>query len=173
MLPILMILLVLFQAGGFFVVFKVQQSIIRKEVKQAIKKGVDEKNLVSIFMDQNTNNEIVWKNSHEFMLNGRMYDVVRTEKVNGTIKYLCLDDNQETELFKKLDKQTDNEMKNTNNQKHNRSLFSLFGFIFDKTSDTNFHLFRQTRKIDSYYLFAATDWTPSVPTAPPCSVFHP
>src|SRR6056300_932004 len=40
---------------------------------------------------------------NEFLLNGKMYDVVRIEKTKSDITYFCLQDEKEEALFEHLD----------------------------------------------------------------------
>ena len=109
----------LFNLGGFFLVFKYQQSVVRKEIKKQIKEGVPEDELTIIKQTSEIFDELVWiKPKKEFTYKGTMYDVVRkTIEDNGDITYHCINDTQETTLFVNLDNQVKKNMDARNNGK--------------------------------------------------------
>lgn len=114
LLSILLVLILLFNIGGFYVVIKSRQYAIRKEVKRQIKHGVDEKDLVPILVNDDNQDQLDWKHSKEFRYKGSMYDIVRTEfNENGTITYHCIIDDNESALFNDLDRLVQVKQKHT------------------------------------------------------------
>lgn len=88
---------------------QVERISIRQAIKQRIKAGVPEgERLVFRFTDQELD-ALDWEEEgREFRRNGRMYDVVeRHQLADGTVELSCIDDDQETRLFARLDGLTD------------------------------------------------------------------
>lgn len=77
---------------------------IRKEVKRKIKAGLKENEMTLLEIKNEDLGKLKWKHSKEFELDGQMYDVIKKEKGDGSIKYWCWWDNDETELNKRLNK---------------------------------------------------------------------
>ena len=100
---LLLLSLFVFQLGGWLLPFYVHQQGIRHEIKQRIKKGVPEGELVYFEANEDFLSSIVWENSHEFRYQGSMYDVVETKNIDGITNYACINDKQEERLFEQLD----------------------------------------------------------------------
>ena len=75
---------------------------VQSDIKKQIKEGVPESELHVISFSKGYSPDWV-KPDKEFRLNGRMYDVVRTEEDLSKTTYYCVDDQQETKLFTSLD----------------------------------------------------------------------
>jgi len=124
----------LLQAGGYFFVFKLQQHEIRQEIKQQIKAGVPEDELV-LFKIPNTSagkpRSLQHIHEGEFRYNGVMYDVTRQETHGDTIWYYCLADEKETQLFANLDESVKRDMnQNPARQQKLERILQLFGSLF-------------------------------------------
>ncbi len=66
-----------------------------------------------------------WKDDNEFRLHGRMYDIISTKiHENGTIEYLCIDDEDETRLFANMDNLIKREFQGDRNK--NSSAIKIF-----------------------------------------------
>ncbi|AFL80265.1 hypothetical protein Aeqsu_0758 [Aequorivita sublithincola DSM 14238] len=103
--------------GGTYVIFKIQQHQIRREIKQEIKKGISQKDLTSITVSTENENELIWKDHEEFSYKGMMYDVVYVEILNKTTKiYHCISDTQENNLIAQYQKDLQKKQKNKNNR---------------------------------------------------------
>jgi hypothetical protein len=97
--------------GFQYSIFKYKQSIIRSEIKSAIKKGVPKEQLVDFrfHMQEQSWINLEWtKPEKEFRFNNQMYDVVETHKSNDTIYFKCIHDVKESGLFHQLDQMTEN-----------------------------------------------------------------
>jgi hypothetical protein len=100
---ILLLVIVLFNITGFFVIFKIEQFHIRKAIKRQIKAGVSEDELHFFSFSQKEFNELDWtKKGKEFRLENTMYDVVRLEKFKDFIHLYCVNDKEESVLFANL-----------------------------------------------------------------------
>lgn len=97
------LVLLSYQFVGFFTFVEIEHYFIRKEIKKAIKQSVPENQLIDFHFTVKESKKLRWLKPHEFELNGRLYDVVRKSKRNGIWHFHCIDDIQETVLFKKLD----------------------------------------------------------------------
>jgi len=72
------------------------------EVKHAIKRAVPECQLTKFHFTRHEMNRLKWVKSHEFILNGHYYDVVKKVRTKNGFFFHCISDNQETELFAQL-----------------------------------------------------------------------
>jgi hypothetical protein len=97
------IALLLYQLIGFFTFIEVEHYLIRKDIKTAIKESVPENQLISFHFTNKESKKLRWIKPNEFQLLGRFYDVIKKKKRNGVWYFQCIDDRQETALFKKLD----------------------------------------------------------------------
>jgi hypothetical protein len=96
------IALLTYQFVGFFTFVEIEHFLIRKQIKKAIKLSVPENQLIDFHFTLKESKKLKWLKPHEFELNGRLYDVVRKTKSRGIWYFHCIDDIQETKLFKKL-----------------------------------------------------------------------
>jgi hypothetical protein len=101
---ILILLVLLTGVGGYFVFFKAEQFALRCEMKERIKSSLPESQLQHFAFSKQKTSSLDWeRRGKEFRLNGKMYDVVRTEAKGDTIHFYCLRDDKETKLFAGLD----------------------------------------------------------------------
>jgi hypothetical protein len=96
------IALLTYQFVGFFTFVEIEHFLIRKQIKKAIKLSVPENQLIDFHFTVKESKKLKWLKPHEFEFNGRLYDVVRKTKSRGIWYFHCIDDIQETKLFKKL-----------------------------------------------------------------------
>ncbi len=96
----------LWQLIGFFTYFEISHYSVKKEIKTALKKAVPEKHRKLFYFTPDQEKSLQWIKSNEFKLNNRYYDVVERTESNGKVRLSCIDDIQETQLFKQLGVQT-------------------------------------------------------------------
>lgn len=104
---------------GIFIVFKIQQAQIRKEIKQQIKAGIPENELHSFNLSVQEYEKLEWvREDIEFGWNHEMFDIVKFDPKGDSIHLLCVNDKEETILFAELDKlmqvKTEKESNNSN-----------------------------------------------------------
>lgn len=87
---------------GFFTYFEWKRLSIHTEVKHALKQAVPEHQLTHFHFTAHEMHRLKWVKSHEFMLNGHYYDVVKKERTKNGFFFRCISDDQETELFAQL-----------------------------------------------------------------------
>ncbi len=83
-------------------IFTYMQRIIKKAVKKTILAGIPEENLdvIRITETQMQNIKIFsFVEAHEFLFYGKMYDIVRSEKIGDTTIFHCIYDDKETKLI--------------------------------------------------------------------------
>ncbi len=103
--------------GGDYILFKIEQHKVRKEIVGKIKAGIADENLTAISINSTNEHLLNWKDKEEFSFNGEMFDVVNTESFsNGNKIYHCLTDNQESKLIKEFQKNSEKKRKNKNNR---------------------------------------------------------
>ncbi|MFZ5552616.1 MAG: hypothetical protein ACOZCO_05845 [Bacteroidota bacterium] len=123
---IALLAVMLFSSFGPYIIFSRQQATIRKEIKKRIKQGVPEKDLVKFSVNELSGN-ISWTDGkREFTFNGSKYDVVKREVSENGIYFYCIDDKQETVLFKNLDELTKNEWNKKSHSFKNKPVFQLY-----------------------------------------------
>jgi heat shock protein HspQ len=157
----------LLQAAGYLFVFKLQQHEIRQEIKQQIKAGVPEGELV-LFKLANDARPLWIIPDREFRANGGMYDVVRKEIHGDTTWYYCISDEKETQLFAHLDEAVQRDMNQSpaRRQKLERIFQALSSLYLGHQQ--NFSFLDSAEEIN----FPADDfglktWMDSPPTPPP------
>lgn len=106
-----------FNLGGAYIILRIQQHQIRREIVHQIKQGISEKDLTSITVSPENENQLIWKDREEFSYKGTMYDIVRIEILdNNTKVYHCISDNQETKLIAKYNKEFKKKRKDRNHR---------------------------------------------------------
>lgn len=103
---ILVLLIITWQIVGFFTYFEWEHYHIRKDLKRALKQSVPENQLKNFDFTNKEVKNLTWIKSNEFKLNGRFYDVVERTSVKNGFHFKCIDDFQETQLFKNLEEST-------------------------------------------------------------------
>ena len=89
-----------FNSVGYYFVFRVLQEQVRNEIKSQLKQQIPESRLHIVTIKETDARLLEWeREGKEFRYKGMMYDVVRTEKQEGTVTYYCLTDVEESRLF--------------------------------------------------------------------------
>jgi hypothetical protein len=103
LLPFVLLGLILFQLLGFTVYFSFEKAKIQKQLKSYLKEGVPKDQLKHFVFSATELKALNWIKRNEFKIGENYYDVVwkKTDK-NGLFNLECVDDKQETKLFKQL-----------------------------------------------------------------------
>lgn len=91
---------------GFFTYFEWKRYAINKQIKHELKHAVPDNQLIQFHFTHHEINQLKWVKSHEFVLNGHYYDVLKKEKTKHGFFFHCISDDQETTLFKQLKSMT-------------------------------------------------------------------
>ncbi|WP_338814931.1 hypothetical protein V9L05_07025 [Bernardetia sp. Wsw4-3y2] len=142
-ITLLLLSLFSFHILGVYVSFQVREHYIKKDIKRRIKKGVPEEELAHIIYKPSIKNQFDWTTKAEFRYGGTMYDIVRTEFVNDSTQiFHCVNDSQETILFKDLEKRLEEELalhlSSKNEKKTPTSAKTLYKTLAKYVSDTQF-----------------------------------
>lgn len=96
---LLVLALVLDPLAGRLLWLSYQKTLVRKDVGKHILPGVREDGLVLFqFTKFEAGILLRWEHAREFEYQGRMYDVVETQELGDTVRYLCWWDSEETKL---------------------------------------------------------------------------
>lgn len=167
MASILVLILVLTLPGSYFYFFSWHQESIKQEIKAKLKRNIPEEELIIISSDEMQNDpKLRWFHSNEFLLHGRMYDVVRKEIRNGSTFFHCISDDQETRLLNRLDILVRNTMNSKENKQREEQLqthvLSLFLPVYFKT-----HIHTVALEIESPLFFLKLASRTPEPKSPP------
>ncbi len=122
-----LLLLFLWQIGGYLIEFQFESNRIRKEIKKLTKEAVPLNQLVHFQFTLKEINSLTWVKSHEFRMHGHFYDVVwKKDLGNGKIEFKCVSDDQETQLFEKLDQYVSANIANQNPDKPLKNWSKIF-----------------------------------------------
>ncbi len=145
-------------AGGF-IAFELSKKQVKRSIKLKLKAGVPENELVTFNITSKQYKSLQWiKKDKEFKLGNEMFDVVtRTEEMEQ-ITLVCINDKQEAELFKQLDRLVDLNMGNTNNlpnksKKGNSLLLFASSLFCESFAQLNFSEFSSP-----FNYFIANEW---------------
>ena len=89
-----LLLVLLYNLGGYFAAFRFIQGEWRSYVKQQLYSLVDKENIVT-FTFSKTSFDV---SQDEFVKNGRYYDVIKHEIEGDFVKVYCFDDSTETRM---------------------------------------------------------------------------
>ncbi len=115
------LILFLFNIFGFYVPYLVKRAVIRSEMSSRMEESLPANLIVKISFDLKIHDDVpVWvREGKEFRYKNEMYDVLKSESIDGKVVYYCVRDKDEKELeasFEKLlKKNQDKEGKSKNN----------------------------------------------------------
>jgi hypothetical protein len=98
------LLAIVLNLTSVFIVFKIQQCRIRREIKHQIKAGIPEGELHEFNLSKKDYEQLDWvRPDIEFRKGNEMFDIVRTETTSDSIQLHCVNDKEEAVLFTQLD----------------------------------------------------------------------
>lgn len=90
---------------GYFIVFKVNQSLIRSDIRAMINSGFQKEMLIVIKIDNPGSDPNFKKLDHnEFSYCGRLYDIAGESVKGKTVWYYCINDKHEEQLIAGFEK---------------------------------------------------------------------
>lgn len=95
-IPSILLFLALSSQLGTFMVYLIQQEIIKENIILQISQNIPKQNLIKLALSSKMNWE---EENKEFSLNGIYYDIVSSENINGTVWLYCINDSMETKLI--------------------------------------------------------------------------
>lgn len=88
--------------------------------------GLNDEELVHLVFDEQTIQELRWEHSREFEYRGEMYDVVRTQEMEGEVHFWCWHDHEESSLNRRLAESVNIAWGNNPHRDQQRDRLSLF-----------------------------------------------
>jgi hypothetical protein len=122
---------------GTYTWFQYKKRMIKQEVQEQIKAGIDQSELVLLqFSKKDIRTKLRWEHAREFEYNHRMYDIVETKTAGDTVYYWCWYDHMETMLNLKMEELASQKLKNSGKSKSEqaflasslKSLYCTFAF---------------------------------------------
>lgn len=167
----MLLAIMLFQSTGLYLLHTVQVEFVRHEMKQRIKAGVPESDLVvlKIAKAEEEDSEIFEReHSREFRYKGEMYDVMRIVQLEDTTIYTCIHDVKESNLFEQLDKMVLNELSEDDDEKrHREMMLGFFQKVYLPTSIPKVEDFSsEVKSVFTYFDFFSEKHSPD-PGEPP------
>jgi hypothetical protein len=98
-LAIGLLLVLVFQLVGGYILFKIWQRQMKTQAKQQILAGLPPQSLNLLIISPSQQKTLEWEDEREFRYQGNWYDVVRTETHDSLTYYYCYLDTQETQLI--------------------------------------------------------------------------
>lgn len=99
-LSAIILMFFLFNIVGYYLWFSYVKNNIQKEIRQEIRKGLEDKDLTLITIPIDDESGLCWiKPGKEFTYHGEMFDVVKI-KISNNKKYIyCINDTKEKKLI--------------------------------------------------------------------------
>ncbi len=98
------LLLFLYNTTGYYLLFELRKSQIRKEIRAQMKKKSTE--IVTLrIANPEQDPEFKRIHSREFRYRNEMYDILHQKKEGGVTVFYCIHDKKETRLFNSLSRQ--------------------------------------------------------------------
>lgn len=116
MVAVLVLLVFLFNMTGVYILFKVEQTHIRKSIKHQIKANIPIDQLHKFVLSHSSYKELNWiRPNIEFRMGNDMYDIVHLVLCGDSIQLQCVNDKEEAILFAKLDELLQKKMEQESN----------------------------------------------------------
>jgi hypothetical protein len=92
--------LFLFNTGGYFFLFRINQSVIQEEVKSLIRSGLCEDSYILLkIQNPSADPDLKMTAKDEFLYKGHMYDIARQVTRGNTTWFYCVNDRKEESLL--------------------------------------------------------------------------
>lgn len=150
---IILLVTLLFNNNGLYLLFKFRRQEIRKEIKKKIKSDLQESQLHTFVFSVEEWSKLQWtKHEEEFFDKGCMYDIIKKETKNRLITVKCINDKEEERLFGKLNEIVNKKM----NEHSSLALIKILKSIFNSTYVysvyiLDFNTYREELKLKSNY----------------------
>lgn len=121
---------------GLVLMLQIQQQLVRREVKQQLKLGVNDDELYTFIIPNNlqeaSSSGFNWvRPNKEFRYKGGMYDVIRKKQDVKTTEYTCISDTKEAEIFTQLEQLVNQGVSNNPEQQQQRGYcFQMLKTLF-------------------------------------------
>jgi hypothetical protein len=96
---ILLLTILLLQAGGMLLIYKMQQCYVKQEMQQTLNNSKTKFQKITLSLSEYQKSKI---NSHEISINGKMYDVKSVNILENNVKLLVINDSKEENILQKI-----------------------------------------------------------------------
>ena len=129
---------------------------LKEKMKHAALQQLKNADLTIISLTDNTN-KIYWEDDDEkeFSFNGQMYDLVRTDTLNGRIILYCFNDEKEQQLIDLYNSITKNNSA-TDKKGKNNSFISITLFISEPLASEILFSFQKINRYNSFIVHLST-----------------
>ncbi len=160
-----------FNIGGSYLLFRIRQFEIRREIIQEIKQGIRESDLTIFTITPENEDQINWENTAEFSYKGTMYDVVHVETIDqNTKRYHCISDIQETKLIANYGKELEKNKGTKNTERNSLRFLKFFQEQIPSQSSTEIAFFNQEPSSNFKYFNGYTPLFLEISSPPPKQV---
>lgn len=163
---IVLIISIFMNTSGYVFVFSFSQKIIKKEIKQLLKKSLPDEQVEFLKIKiGDPNYRKIEKN--EFIYNNKLYDIIELRIKNGFMYIRCINDQKEEQLFKNLDDLISSNFK-TEGARGNilNKLYSMMLFLVTPICKLLFQL-QYLINYSLKNLISNSSFVPDIPTPPP------
>jgi hypothetical protein len=101
--PVIIISMLAFNAGGFLLLFEIEQQGIHRAMEEIIRYAEKSASLENITLSRREY-ESSKTDEYEIRFRGKMYDIARIEFHNDSVTIYCINDTEEENLFVALEK---------------------------------------------------------------------
>jgi hypothetical protein len=155
-----------FTQVGYYICMLHSQYELKEKIKHTVLKQLKNEDLTIISLTDNIN-KIYWEDDDdekEFSFNGQMYDLVRTDTLNGRILLYCFNDKKEQQLIDLYNAVTKNNSA-TDKKVKNNSFISLTLFVWESIAPCTLFSFQKINQYNSFITHLPKGVTNS--TSPP------
>jgi hypothetical protein len=152
LISILFLLIFWISTIGYFHIFKLIQADIRHGIKCRLEQGIPENDLIKVSFTGKEKPDWV-REGREFRVEGKIYDVVKSDAEEGKTTYYCLYDKKESRLVARMEKllrESAGDDKSTTSDT-SRILISLFPSLFFQDNQTLNHPSSSFDQLYSFY----------------------
>lgn len=167
------LLITLFYAAGYFIVFTFQQQYIKKEMKQLIRSGMFSAQYET-FTFAPAQLELLKVEPHEFVYGGKMYDIVKTSSDGELVTVICIQDEREKELISQFSKYLSHSASSHQSPGQGNSTASLLHFLQTVfiTPCSQLTVINEIAAQGSFYQLTIYQWPASTLFNPPPESVH-
>ncbi|MBI5540584.1 MAG: hypothetical protein HY951_11035 [Bacteroidia bacterium] len=128
------------------------KTLAKAEIKNRINNNVPTNELTILMFNKEEYANLVWEESKEFRLNGKMYDVISTVKNRDeSITVYCIDDERESLLFELHSKQIDDNSSDNKDSKAKHRVSKVILNYFFQSLNIIIHNTITRCKTENYY----------------------
>lgn len=165
-----LLLLLVFQVAGYFSVFRLIQSGIRKEVFRDMESGIEPRTLIEIVVP-NDRAQAALKGytlirNREIIFKGVYYDIVRGEPFGTDMRYFCYADSKETRLAEQMNEKGDRDQQEQAGLVHHIISLALAAYLADYVQVPD-NPGRDQLTNKTGYFFSVVTWEPAMIVPPP------